>query len=253
MGLPLMIWYEFFIVMGSYQPDFNTTIMHVGISVFLAVNIYGNMYKLITADIGGRQLVLPSTLTKGWRYCLICVRNAPPRSHHCPLCNFCVFKRDHHCWFVGYCVGFQNHRYYICMIAHCWIAALYGNIYNYDFVMETLGELSIKNILTLFAPHAAWLFGGFELYKFFIRTMSMFGFVLLVMFTVLLRIQIVQMVNGQTRYERSKAIREYSQDWHETVREVLGERHFLVFLLPWFKSRLPGDGTKFKVKEMKQL
>jgi len=60
--------------------------------------------------------------------CPVCLLMAPPRSHHCKICNCCVLKHDHHCFFTASCVGFNNQRYFVVFIFYtsvsCALAAL---------------------------------------------------------------------------------------------------------------------------------
>ena len=48
------------------------------------------------------------SVPEGWRNCLTCQIDVPPRAHHCKVCNMCVLKRDHHCFFTGKFVNLEN-------------------------------------------------------------------------------------------------------------------------------------------------
>nr|KAG5705563.1 hypothetical protein BaRGS_034761 [Batillaria attramentaria] len=166
-------------------------------------------------------------------------------SHHCPVCKTCILKRDHHCWFAGTCVGHANHRYFFVLIVYIVMAGVYCNLYNWSFVWSVKGEFSLWTIVSFIAPHVSIVLGYESLYSFLITSLSTIGFSLTFLFSWLLQIQLAQVVHGQTRYERKKGIKEYDQGLWENLRQILGNRMFLVFLFPWIPSSVPGDGTKF--------
>lgn len=51
--------------------------------------------------------------------------------------------------------------------------------------------------------------------------------------------------NGTTAAEREKNIRVYDLGWKENLREVFGERWYLVWIFPYVKSPLPSDGVSW--------
>ncbi|KAF7307153.1 Palmitoyltransferase PFA4 [Mycena indigotica] len=52
-------------------------------------------------------------LTGNPRYCRMCERPKPPRTHHCRQCGRCVLRMDHHCPWINNCVGHHNHGHFI--------------------------------------------------------------------------------------------------------------------------------------------
>ena len=48
-----------------------------------------------------------------WRWCHTCEVHRPPRSAHCPHCNWCVKEYDHHCPVMGTCVGQRTMRWFM--------------------------------------------------------------------------------------------------------------------------------------------
>uniref|UniRef100_A0A5S6R4Z5 Palmitoyltransferase n=1 Tax=Trichuris muris TaxID=70415 RepID=A0A5S6R4Z5_TRIMR len=60
------------------------------------------------------------------KFCFSCQATVPKLCHHCPLCNYCVFKRDHHCFFMGGCVGFGNQRHFIVFLLWAFLGAAYA-------------------------------------------------------------------------------------------------------------------------------
>jgi palmitoyltransferase len=259
-----LLWYEICHILPTYYSEVKVTSIlemeeqeqlelfcHYVVAIFLAVNIYGNMYKVITTDTSKNRYMFMSSslLPDGWRYCSECDLNLPPRSHHCKLCNICILKRDHHCWFTGCCIGYFNHRYYVAMVTHMFIAALYCNIFNLTFVVSVKGGLTLYTFLSYVGPHMGWLLGYYDLYVFAITILTSVGTVLLGLLSWLLYIQIYQITFGQTNYEKKKNVKKYNVGIMHNIKEVLGCRWYLVLLFPWIPSPLIGSGTQFKVKE----
>lgn len=54
-------------------------------------------------------------------FCKTCQEIKPLRTHHCSICNKCVFKMDHHCPWVNNCIGLNNYRYFVLFIYHLFI------------------------------------------------------------------------------------------------------------------------------------
>jgi hypothetical protein len=50
--------------------------------------------------------------------CAVCkIKEKPPRSKHCSICEICVEKYDHHCIWLNNCIGENNYRYYHNIVA----------------------------------------------------------------------------------------------------------------------------------------
>lgn len=257
-----LIWYEVFHILPTYYPEGSSSspeeeqnriqelYLHIAVAVFFAVNIYGNLYKVVTTNTSKSRFhfISSSLLPDGWRYCSECDLNLPPRSHHCRLCDTCVLKRDHHCWFTGCCIGYYNQKYYVAMVLQMFMAALYCNIFNLTFVVSVRGHLTLYTFLSYVGPHMGWLLGYYDFYVFLITLLTTVGTVLLGLLSWLLYIQINQIVLGQTSYENKKKIDKYNLGVIHNIREVLGSRWYFVFLFPWIPSPLIGSGTQFRVK-----
>lgn len=250
-----LLWYELSHVASFYHSEWTPSyILHLVLGIFFAVNIYGNWGLLFLTDVTGKDLVFPSgPPPPGWTYCHPCGRNEPVRSHHCPLCKVCVLKHDHHCWFAGTCVGHNNHRYFVALSVHTVLAGLYCNIYNWAFVWNIKGDITMLNLLSFVIPHVTAAMGQETWYSFYITTLSMVGFMLTVLFVWLLQIQIVQIIKGQTKYERKKGICEYDLGLRGNTQAVLGHQMFLTMLCPFIKSSVDTDGTHFYSQGVKSL
>jgi len=255
-GAQLALWYETCHVMQYYHSEDSGTslasIAHVMFSVFLYVNSLANVYKMIRTRVVCDLTALGVSENEEWPYCERCLSHRPPRTHHCPVCDACVLKRDHHCWFGGCCVGHANHRYYICAISYMFIAAVYSNLYHLSFLhdrLEHLGRFGIPLCITI--PHFCAMFGYLSFYQFLVCVLSFMGFFLVAMFSWLIFIQVTQIGNGQTRYERKRGDFMYSNSAVENIRAVLGERWYIAWLCPWISSPLPANGAVFRVSELK--
>ena len=58
---------------------------------------------------------------KIWKKCKFCKLIKPLRTHHCSICNKCIFKMDHHCPWINNCVGQNNQRYFLLFLTHTFI------------------------------------------------------------------------------------------------------------------------------------
>ena len=255
-GAQLALWYETYHVMDYYHADDSGPspwlITHVMFALFLYANSLANVYKMIRTRVVCDLTALGVDENADWPYCELCMIHRPPRTHHCPVCDVCVLKRDHHCWFGGCCVGHGNLRYYACAITYMFIAAIYGNFYHFQFMLdrlEHLGKFGIPICITI--PHFCAMFGYLSLYQFLVAVLSFIGFFLLGMFLWLIWIQVAQISRGQTRYERKRGDRMYDNGAMWNIRAVFGERWYIAWLCPWIRSPLPEDGASFRVSEVK--
>jgi len=57
-----------------------------------------------------------------------CEEIKPARTHHCQVCNRCVFMMDHHCPWVNNCVGLENMRFFLLFIFYLFIGCCYSTI-----------------------------------------------------------------------------------------------------------------------------
>lgn len=107
------------------------------------------MYRSKTTD----------NLKQFWgRTCSSCKEVKPARTHHCQICNRCVFRMDHHCPWVNNCLGHENLRFFLLfmlylMLGSLWYSLTILSIWDHHIYVEYHGELSFLLILncTLFS------------------------------------------------------------------------------------------------------
>ncbi|KAL0951596.1 hypothetical protein HGRIS_008275 [Hohenbuehelia grisea] len=78
-------------------------------------------------------------LTGRPRYCRMCERPKPPRTHHCKQCNRCVLRMDHHCPWVNNCVGHFNYGHFIRFLLYVDVACSYHLVMITRRVLGTMG------------------------------------------------------------------------------------------------------------------
>lgn len=67
-----------------------------------------------------------SNLKGFWnRMCPECNELKPARTHHCSICDTCVFQMNQHCVFINNCVGLDNQRFFMLFTLYSWIGACY--------------------------------------------------------------------------------------------------------------------------------
>lgn len=222
--------------------------LHFVLGVFMYVNIISSFAKAILVDSTTHNIIMPSVLKAGWRFCSSCEGNAPPRSFHCWTCNICILKRDHHCMFTGNCIGYSNMRYFITMVFYLCISAGYCCYLNMDYTWETVGGFTPVSIFTMIMPLFSWMLGFIKSFTFgvaFISSTCLIGFLLL---TALFGYHMINTFYGQTTFERNYRNRDYDYGWRGNYREVFGEYWYIALLSPFISSPLPGDGIEFPKK-----
>lgn len=219
---------------------------HSLVGLFLVHGILGNLYYLTTTDTSIKNLLMPTTLHEGWKFCTVCESNSPPRASHCKTCDVCVLKRSHHCLFAGRCVGYKNCRFFVALLMNLFMGTLYAIVLNQYFIWNLLGGVSFRNFWYHFFPIIFLLIGHISF-----RT-AVFCFISVIdvagcLFSLgLLLYHMSLILSNQTVFERSRRIPSYDlRDWKVNLRESLGEKWFLIWLSPFLPSRLPRDGITF--------
>jgi palmitoyltransferase len=75
------------------------------------------------------------------RKCQKCNELKPARTHHCSVCDTCVFQMSHHCPFTNNCVGLENQRFFLLFILYSFLGSSYNlisiiSIWNHNSYKE---------------------------------------------------------------------------------------------------------------------
>ncbi|TFK41869.1 DHHC palmitoyltransferase-domain-containing protein [Crucibulum laeve] len=127
---------QIFIIWPWYGRELTVDILTLLIPFNLLVGmLLWNYFLCVTVDPGQvPESWKPDThadgyevkkLTGGPRYCRVCQKYKPPRTHHCRQCNKCILRMDHHCPWINNCVGHFNHGHFIRFLFYVDLACSY--------------------------------------------------------------------------------------------------------------------------------
>lgn len=245
--IPIVYKFEMFTVLPYfYNTDSVWYTFHFVLGTFILANISSNFLAIVMCDTSIVGKILPSAMQKHWRFCSVCECVAPPRSWHCDICKTCILKRDHHCIFTSCCIGHHNLRYFLMFIMYLFISTVYASYYNIYFVWRFIEINSLLTILKIIFP-LAMVFVELTIVQFYlflciiIAIAGIFTGVLLYYHTNL-------MLRGMITYENNHKITMYDCGYKNNVKEVLGERWYLVWICPFIKSELRSDGIHWDIK-----
>lgn len=248
-GVHSVLIFEVFVVLPFVYDGYHDSVVmyytHIMAALFIYFNAMSNIVMVMTTETGIRGVVLPAVLKQGWRFCSVCECNSPPRSYHCHICGTCVLKRDHHCTFAGCCIGHTNQRYFIVMLLYIWVAALYANIMNIDFVYHIFGEFSLKTVFVLILPLLAWMFQVVETVTMSMAFMISLCVISFLLTSALFGYHMINIIKGQTVHEKTYKITTYNVGLLENLKAVFGEKWMFTWLCPWIPSPPLGDGLEF--------
>ncbi|KAF3938206.1 Ankyrin-2 [Dactylella cylindrospora] len=150
-------------------------------------------------------------LISQWRYdernfCVHCMVRMPLRSKHCRRCARCVAKHDHHCPWIFNCVGVNNHKQFLAYVVTLQIGIIAYLALVY-FHFSDLPEVSVENCLFLSAELCQPIWADpFTLY------ISVWAALQLTWVSMLLIVQTIQVLRGQTTYENMHSVHQGFDD-----------------------------------------
>ncbi|XP_046400852.1 probable palmitoyltransferase ZDHHC24 [Ischnura elegans] len=251
--IPVMYWFELFIVLPTvYTPWSLWHTFHFLCGTLVMINVTSNFMATFLCDTSLSKdnfaQQTSDSVYRGWHLCKSCDLPAPPRSWHCDICGCCILKREHHCPFTGCCIGHYNHRYYLMFILNLFIATMYATIFNNAFIWKhfTWGVIAIMKVL---CPLAMLVYGfdaspsSFFVFLYIVNVAGMFisGSLLYIHGTILLR--------GIVTYEKRHNIMDYDYGVEQNIKELLGDKWFLVWIYPFAQSKLPRNGVSWPALE----
>lgn len=222
-----------------FKNDIRRIVKHRMFILFVFINAVGNCILCIVTNTSVKKFlknVHIKCMTDKSESCKYCKCFIPPRSHHCPLCETCILKRDHHCFFLTVCIGYHNQKYFIMFCFYMLLGTFYGmflivkylkDFYNvvfygpqtfiYLFFTTFLKILEVRDIDNLYIYLIFMMFGCLSA-----------G----LMASALWFWQVMLTFSGQSTFESSKGIMDYSSSRYKNFKEVFGTYWLLTLLLP---------------------
>uniref|UniRef100_A0A183CJT0 Palmitoyltransferase n=1 Tax=Globodera pallida TaxID=36090 RepID=A0A183CJT0_GLOPA len=237
----------------SFWNLFYGWLMRVVPCSLLGLNVYLNALMLIKVGPNSNGDILPSVVKAAFHFCHQCQTNSPPRSFHCPVCDFCVLRRDHHCSFTASCVGHFNQRYFVAAVFNLWPIALVCCVWNWNVLLLAFSPLSPLDLLKWVFPHVALLLRSITFYQFLVVLAFAFSLITLLFTTYLIAAQLFGFWRGQTRVEFLMEVHAYNVSFRENLAQGLGTRWPLILLSPFITSPLESDGTFFGTREREAI
>lgn len=247
--VPLIYWFELWVVLPDlFHPGSPHYIFHFIFGNFIMMNVVGNFTYTILCDTSTRPLIMSISKAKtndGWRFCASCEAVSPPRSWHCQTCDACILKRDHHCIFTGCCIGHFNHRYFLMFIFYLFIGTSYSFYYNNHFIWNRIKFEFPMSIVKIVFPLAIFVFGyddSLEQVYLMLYIVSVIG----MGFTGALCLYHFHLVaTGSVAHERTSNNSLYNYGVMQNVRQVLGEKWYLAWTMPYVESKMINDGLSW--------
>lgn len=125
------------IIISTYPVQW--ILWHICYGHWLLVMVLFHYYKATTTSPGHppkEKKDMPSV-----SICKKCIIPKPARTHHCSICNTCIFKMDHHCPWLNNCVGHFNHRYFFSFCMYMTLGCMYCSVSCKEMFYEAYGAV----------------------------------------------------------------------------------------------------------------
>ena len=235
---------EIYIIAPAVFQNTRTYYLNIFLLMYFMINITGNYYYLVVADLSCKKFLNVGEQRTGFFYCHSCDQNSPPRAHHCTFCETCVARRDHHCFFIANCVGSANVRFFVLFCLFASLGSFYSTVLNIMYLnghMIPLIPLNVEGFLCLVTPVTLykWWIGSVSLLNLCIVAISWFCFLQILVTSGFGLFEMMLVCSGQTTYEWRHHITHYSLGWRQNLQEVFGRYWYLWWLFPVYHT-LPG-------------
>ncbi|KAK0456084.1 palmitoyltransferase PFA4 [Armillaria borealis] len=185
-------------------------------------------------------------LTGGPRYCRVCEKYKPPRTHHCRQCKRCILRMDHHCPWINNCVGHFNYGYFIRFLFYVDVAC------SYHLVMMTRRAMESPTVVywnTITATELVFIILNFVAcvpVLLAVGAFSLFHFSSLMSNTTTIEGWEKDKVATMVRRGKIREIKfPYNLGRRRNIESVLGPSPLL-----WcYPVRTPGNGLKYDINE----
>lgn len=145
-------------------------------------------------------------LLSQWKYdernfCVYCMVRVPLRSKHCRRCARCVARHDHHCPWIFNCVGVNNHRQFLAYVVTLEIGIISYLTLAYFYFSAVPEDVPIDNCIMLSESMCRLVWADpFTLY------LSLWTALQVTWVSMLLIVQTIQVLRGQTTYENMHSV-----------------------------------------------
>uniref|UniRef100_A0A7E4ZXI7 Palmitoyltransferase n=1 Tax=Panagrellus redivivus TaxID=6233 RepID=A0A7E4ZXI7_PANRE len=179
--------------------------------------------------------------SKSIKFCEKCNCVCPRRSHHCPICDYCVFRKDHHCYFGGGCVGLGNQRYFIVFLLYTVIGSTIVVYLLGLYLNNHVAPLFPFGFLRFIGPTVGirYVLGYDDIFVAICGTLFTFVYSLMIGSIIFFAANIFYVLNGYTMHDYHTgrvrtAVKSDGENYTERIELVFGKHWLLNFLFPLY-------------------